>query len=366
MTSNSFRNETGFPTASSATAYAGVVEGPLQAMMAMRTGDPTEVLPSEAREKYRVLEQKRDDAGILVRAIVEDQQQLRLDVLRHQNRIKELQTPRGAGGFGLGDDAPQVAQERRMLDGKVAEQRRLMALSEVRGATFQNAGRLIRNIEQAVAARPAGCIGQMVKVDPPTFKGDILNAIEGRRRRGRELKADLHRVRSAPWPSSIAKEKMRERIEQLAESGAPRADQAIEHDAPISFPTQTHQVRVFNADPSAVGFAELPDTLGLFAWLYRDALIAALDREIDEVADDPNALTGEQRRKTEADILADLLAVEREECALIDLAKSQHLPADYRADCDARAILGIEWVAAPPPIAREDEGQAGIIRRVGP
>jgi hypothetical protein len=111
----------------------------------------------------------------------------------------------------------------------------------------------------------------------------------------------------------------------------PRADQAIEHGEPISFATRNYQVQVLNADPSAIGFVELPDMLAILAWLHRDALIAALDREIDEVADDPNALTDEQRRKAEVEILADLLAIERKECALVKTAQSQRLPADYIA-----------------------------------
>ncbi|MCK1641667.1 hypothetical protein IVA95_30020 [Bradyrhizobium sp. 157] len=91
-----------------------------------------------------------------------------------------------------------------------------------------------------------------------------------------------------------------------------------------------------------------------------------MDREIDEVANDPNALTDEQRRKAEVEILADLLAIERKECALVKTAQSQGLPADYRVDCDPRAILGIEWVAAPPPAVREDAGQASLTRHIGP
>jgi hypothetical protein len=89
----------------------------------------------------------------------------------------------------------------------------------------------------------------------------------------------------------------------------------------------------------------LPDTLALIAWLHRDTLIAALDREIDEAADDKNAMTLEQRRKAETQMLADLLAVSREECALSEAAQAQGIAIDYRTDCDARAILGIEWVA---------------------
>jgi hypothetical protein len=59
MAPNSFLNESGFPAASSVSPYAGMVTGPLQAIMAMLTGDPVELLPSEAREKYRELEQRR-------------------------------------------------------------------------------------------------------------------------------------------------------------------------------------------------------------------------------------------------------------------------------------------------------------------
>ncbi|MEZ2144933.1 hypothetical protein AAE026_21975 [Bradyrhizobium sp. DN5] len=366
MARNEFQNTAGFPTASSASPYGGVVAGPLQAMMAMRTGDPMEVLPNEAREKFRELEQKRGDAGILVRAIVEDQQQLRIDIQRHQNRIKELQTPRGTGGFDLGDDAPQVISERRTLEEKLAEQRRLTALNEARSTVYQRIGELVRNVEQAVAARPAGCIGQMVKIDLRAFKGSILDAIEARRQRCRELKADLHRVRSAPWPSDFVKQKMREQINRVAESGRPLVEQAVEHNEQVSFPSQSHQVRIFNSDPAAIGYVELPNTLEVVFWLHRDELIASMERAVDEIADDQSALTEEQRRDAEAEIHVDLLAVEREECALVEIAQSQGLPADYRVDCDVRAILGFEWVPAPARVPREDDGQFGVVRRVGP
>jgi hypothetical protein len=43
----------------------------------------------------------------------------------------------------------------------------------------------------------------------------LIDAIENRRRRVRELKADLHRIRSAPFPSSHAKAQMRAQVEQL-------------------------------------------------------------------------------------------------------------------------------------------------------
>ena len=54
--------------------------------------------------------------------------------------------------------------------------------------------------------------GEVPKLD----KGEtVLDAIERHRRRGSELKADLNRIRSAPYPSSHCKAQMRAQIEEL-------------------------------------------------------------------------------------------------------------------------------------------------------
>jgi len=48
---------------------------------------------------------------------------------------------------------------------------------------------------------------------PKLLKGEsITDAIERIRHRGRELKADLHRIRSAPYPSEHARAKMRQQL----------------------------------------------------------------------------------------------------------------------------------------------------------
>jgi putative transposase len=81
-------------------------------------------------------------------------------------------------------------------------------------------------------------------------------------------------------------------------------------------------VTIHNAGP-AIGFTELPNTRGLIAWLFPDQLVAALDREIDAEADDSAALSGQDREKREATILSDLLANDRDECALIELERDE-------------------------------------------
>jgi len=55
------------------------------------------------------------------------------------------------------------------------------------------------------------------------------------------------------------------------------------------------------------------DGFGLVAWLFKDQLIAALNREIDEDADDAHALSDAARAKRLAEIDAAILAAERRE-----------------------------------------------------
>jgi hypothetical protein len=192
--------------------------------MPAQIGDPIEgLLPPEAHAKLRSFQDERDAAHVLLIAVVDDQQELRLDIMRGETRVKELMTPRGVGGYGLADDEPQVLAEQEKVGRKRAAQRRLASLYEVRSDAYRHVADLVRAIEQEIAARPSGCIAKTVSIETPAFKGNIIDAVEGRRRRGRELVSDLARVRAAPWPSSIAKAKMRERITQLAEAGAPRS-----------------------------------------------------------------------------------------------------------------------------------------------
>lgn len=91
------------------------------ARIAIQFGNPIEDLPPTAVEKFRALQLKRDQAGTLARAVITDQQELRSDIQRHENRIKELTMPRGEGGFGLDDNSPQVVAEREKLSRRRAD-----------------------------------------------------------------------------------------------------------------------------------------------------------------------------------------------------------------------------------------------------
>ncbi|WP_448041103.1 hypothetical protein [Bradyrhizobium liaoningense] len=357
------RNETGFPLAPVGSSDASVVTGPLPGMMVINTGDPLEVLPAEAREKVADLHRRRADVTTLYRSVFEDEQMLRAEIFKHEVRIAELMEPRGQGGFGLDDSAPQVVAEQKRLAQKRSDLARLLTLKEARSSDGRRLGELLRSIEQAIAGRPAGTVGKMVEIDPPSFKGDLIDAIAGKQRRGRELRADLARIRCAPHPSAARKAAMVEQVAGWVEQGRPDAAASIEHGAPITWPLANCRFDVHNAGPGAIAFGQLVDVVAFMAWWDRQGMIERLSAELDAVADDDAALSDEERREQEAQTLADLLAVEREECRLVEIAQMQGLPADFRADADPRAILQIEWGPAPEP--REDAGEAGIVRHIG-
>ena len=79
-------------------------------------------------------------------------------------------------------------------------------LQEVRSAAFQSTSAALTNVEAWL--RDGRSHGTMLEdydgPEPKLLKGEagLLDAIESRRRRVRELRADLHRIASAPFPSA--------------------------------------------------------------------------------------------------------------------------------------------------------------------
>jgi hypothetical protein len=206
---------------------------------------------------------------------------------------------------------------------------------------------------------PGNCKLEAVETAPPKLNRDetVLDAIERLRRNGRQLKATLHQIRSSCFPSAYCKQRMRAQIEALAMQGAPSVSALIELDGKIEFQTQRLTSEV-HAAQRALAFAEVPDATALVAWLHKDAMIAALDREIASEADDKAALSHEAREKAEAETMGDLLAVERDESWFVWSAMQQNLPVQHRADCSQLAILQCRLITVPradgsPPTSPE-------------
>jgi hypothetical protein len=91
----------------------------------------------------------------------------------------------------------------------------------------------------------------------------------------------------------------------------------------------------------------VPDAVALVAWLHKDALVAALDREIASEADDKAALSHEAREKAEAEVQGDLLDVERAENELVFEGWTEGLPCEHRSDINPVALLGLRLTTTP-------------------
>jgi hypothetical protein len=310
--------------------------------------DPIELLPPAAADKLRKLRLRREDAHRLVPEF-ETIRSASLARVNAQNELKRLRDPAGDGGFNLPETDPRVVAATKTLNKATAEFTRLQELQAVRSAAFQSASAAQANVEAWLRdGRPHGNVLEAIEVEPPTrLKGEtVLDAVERFRRRGRELKADLHRIASAAYPSAYCKQRMREMVEALAQRGAPSVSRLVELDSPVEFQTQNQKSTVL-AEQRLLAFAEVPDTLALVAWLHKDALIKRLDAEIDAEADDGAALSHEAREKAESEVMGDLLAVERDEAALTWSAIEQGLPVEFRPDISPLALLGVQLIVTP-------------------
>jgi hypothetical protein len=216
----------------------------------------------------------------------------------------------------------------------------------VAATTLQRLDMLLQSITNWLEALPADvALAEDVHGDKSKIIRDAVtpDALEKRRRRIRELLADLRQADAAPYPASEAKQRAREELKQLAERGRPNVFPLIEQRQAIRWPElpQTRYDVATNKD-------RVTDTVAMFAWLHRDVLMTAIEREIDESAGDAQALTDAQRAERFKILLGDLLTTEREEEELIQAAAFH---VDRRADADPRAVLGLS--SALPGPARE-------------
>jgi hypothetical protein len=329
--------------------------------------DATEPLPPCGADKMRMLRQHRNDRHRLVPEF-ESVRSASLARIEAENALKRLTDHPQNFGRGLPETDPLVAAAKKHLDKMTDEFKRLTELQEIRSAAFQTAGAALANVEAWLReGRPHGTVLEDYDgPEPKLDKGEtVLDGIERLRRRGRELKADLHRIASAPYPSKYAKALLREAIETQAQRGTPDVSTLIEHGdrGSIIWPTLRVQAEVHGAERS-LAFHEVVDVAGLFAFFLKPTVISFLDGLVDAEKDDPASLSHADREVRTAEAMADLLSVERDESWFVWEAQAQNLPVEHRADISPLAILQVRLVTTPRADAAETSpGHSWPMRR---
>jgi hypothetical protein len=316
--------------------------------------DPLSHLPAMASDKLRALRQRASD----LHSVIPDFDEIRtvhLAVIGHQQRIGDLMRHPSEGGFGLDADAVQVVTEQKLLEQATAELERLKSLQEIRRARWATCGQLERSIVDWLRSGiPGDC--RLVAIDDAPVaellkKGEsMVDAVGRYRRRLRECVADLHHVKSAPHTSQEAKAAARQQINQLADAAEPDVSNVVELLEPIRFTTTSTQTLAPSLDPQlapAIVQTETQDSLGLICWLFRRELTEKIEHLIDQISADGEALSEKQRQEQEAEISAEIRAIQAAEVAVIWAAEAQGEIIDFRSDTSPAAVLGIELETRP-------------------
>lgn len=317
--------------------------------------------PLVASVKLRELRRLRDDAAVMLRSVLDEQQTARDAKTAAELRLRQLKGADApdAAWFTpkpfpvLAATHPELVAVQRRIETATAEIERLAPIISARSHQRAEAARRVENIERYFSEQllPLEVIPLYDGPDPELRKGETpADAIERARFRIRELNADAHRVRSAPWPVAQAKQRARREIEEYARVGAPNCLQMVEApNLPIGWKRPFIGDHVIGGRVVSVEGA--PDATALIFWLHRDLIIARIDAALDAIADDEHALTLAQRSEQMAVIERDKLAIEREEEAAIIAAGAAGLVILRRPDCDVRAVLGLSD-DLPAPSAR--------------
>jgi hypothetical protein len=316
----------------------GGADRPISAPLYAAQRDPAERLPAAARAKLTRLRVEQEDAGTIGRELGERNRGLadyrralagRLDVVKRADR-------RG----------PSAAAKQ--LESQIADTTTEIEALAARIARSQAArSDLPRRLNAWLASLPDGIVIEEHRGDPAPPKlarnESPTEAVAAARAKLAELGADRHAVASAPLPSAQAKAAVRREIEGRAAS--PDILNTIEIGAPVRWPTELRQMQVggVSAGNPVSGFASGQEigTFGVFCWLHKYALIARLEAEVDELADDEHALDDAARSAAERKIAAAALDVERQIEAMITASEQQGMPIARADNADPRAVLNL-------------------------
>jgi hypothetical protein len=327
----------------------------------------TEKLPAEARETLRRLAYEAEEVRSAGLACGDQLKNIIFDIQRLERRRQsfdlappptivdhsfsrqaaaQAQSPLGLRVHGSitrevvpGEKEKQLAA----IDAEIAAARNEEVVLKERRANYsarmQGILGLIDRIQKYLETLPEDAEIIAQQLPPAANKSSVTpDLLENKRREVCGLLADLKQIDDAPLPIVEAKKRARDAFEVLAERGRPAIHQLIERGEDIDWPTID--------TGSLSSFSRVPDAFSIMAWVHRKDMIAALEREIDDTADDAKALTDVQRTERFRICLEALLQAEREEEAMVRLASFDVI---RRTDADPRAVLGLSSSALPGP-----------------
>jgi len=268
-------------------------------------------LPPAATEKLRRLKQSAADSEALMRlrAAALDQMQ-RSDLVNARKRLKTAPSPEA--------DAAVDAIKKRIADTE-ADVARHAARARTDAQTLAQLKSWIERQAPSKILQP---------VAPPPLRANRMNVgavLEKTRARIAELAAELAVRQRATLARADIEAAIKAHVAELAAQARPTIDTAS--GLRITWPARVTAVQTL-------------------AWLDPAALAAAVAREIPPSAGKGKGVSESERASAVKRLKFELLAIEREEEALVTLALANGVDAVRRPTADPRAVLQIEVTKA--------------------
>ena len=149
------------------------------------------------------------------------------------------------------------------------------------------------------------------------------------------LKLQRRQIIKSAQPAETLKALAREQIEKLAEAGRPTINLYANRSAVFTRPKSDLE----RLGPR--GFGEGLEAITLMAWVNKQAIIDAVDLEIDECLKDHDQLSETEKTEKLAALDASLFELERKEVALVFNSDASE---SFRDDTDAFAFLNVKVV----------------------
>jgi hypothetical protein len=339
----------------------------------MRHLDLIEVLPAGAQGRLRALRQRVADAPALIPSS-ESVREANTAKVEAANRFQRMTSHPADFGLGISESDPRALRAADAADKATQNAERLQGLYQTRLAAWRDTSRILVSVEGWLKdGRPGGTILKDHEAAPlPTLKAGqrLADALKAARRHTDECRRAVARVEGAPWPSSHAKQRLREEVRTLCARGRPDVSALLQRNGALGWPQANLRGDVLNASlgegvRAAVAFTQTTDMLALVAWTFEGALLERLDAEVDAIADDDSALGETERAQRLSDAQIRLLAAERAEVAITWAMLDEGQPVEFR-DLAAAAVLGLELIIAPRPVQSPGTSPEHGISFIGP
>lgn len=294
------------------------------------------------------------DAHAIVAATSDAMTEARGRAQTAEARIRQLLTDEHVLSHG-GEKNQTVIAARAQLTNAQEDIARLQARYERAGQRFQRWRAARQSVEEFLAKLPPD--SALSQHEPPIVELEPAENPAGALERVRAdidaLEADRRRVLAAPLKSAAAVAVIRAELDRLATAGAPSFWRTIEAGLPPEWPTESLRGGITGLLNGGAGgqvsgyaatsaFAALP----FIVWLLRDGVEKRLVAELASVANDPAALTAEERSERLIEIADEMLSLERQEAVLMAEVGDAALPRDRM---DPRALLHLD---GPAPQSR--------------